>query len=127
MTQVEQWLAKLLRSAAPRSPRVAFEEVAGRAHRRRAIRWSLAASLGVVALVLIAASVVAGAGDPPARLTTRSSVDLTNTIPWIDTPARPFQALTASPTPPRRPTPGRVPQPTSPPDLPTATAGAATW
>ncbi len=100
MTQVEQWLAKLLRSAAPRSPRVAFEEVAGRAHRRRAIRWSLAASLGVVALVLIAASVVAGAGDPPARLTTRSSVDLTNTIPWIDTPARPFQALTASPTPP---------------------------
>jgi len=100
VTQVKHRLAELLRSAAPRWSLVAFEEIAGRVHRRRAMRKSLAASTGAVALVLIAASVTAGAGDPPSRLTTRYSVDLTHTIPWVDTPPLPYQALTASPTPP---------------------------
>lgn len=98
MTRVEQRLAELLSSAAPASQGVSFEEVAGRVRRRRALRWSVAASTATVAVVVVAVS-LAGSGGPSSRLTTAPSVDLTGTIPWIGTPAPDYQAPTASPTP----------------------------
>jgi hypothetical protein len=93
--QVEEQLATVLQQAAPESDGVAFEEVARRVHRRRTVKWSALATVGTAAAVGAVVLAVALGSLAPHRPTHQPagtpSVDLSGTVPWIDTPAQPYK------------------------------------
>lgn len=119
MSEVEDRLGQLLHAAAPPSAGVPFEQVRRQVRRRRAARWSVAASAVVAAVVGVgvaslspssttrrpeqAAATPSSTASPSSEAT--PSVDLSGAVPWVDDPAQPYQAPPApTPTADARPT-----------------------
>jgi hypothetical protein len=95
VTRIEERLAALLRSAAPTSPGVPFEDVAARVRQRRKVRWSVAGSVVTVAAVAVGVSLAGvSGGGRTSRPATTVSVDLAGSIPWIGAPAQPYRPPT---------------------------------
>ena len=97
MTRVEDRLAVLLRTTVPASHGVAFEDVARRVRRRRAVGWSLAAAGVTTAVVVVAAIAGTSGGDHPDKRTATPLVNLAGTVSWINNPAPLYQAPDAPP------------------------------
>lgn len=99
MTGVEEQVAQLLKSSAPACQAVSFDDVRRRVRQRRTIRLAATGSaLSVIAVAAAAGLLVSTGGGEPAEPATSPSVNLTGAVPWIDSPAQPYQPPAASAT-----------------------------
>jgi hypothetical protein len=101
VTRVEEQLSSMLQLAVTESQAISIEEVARRVHRRRRIRWALAAG-SAATLIAVAALVAPGplTSSGPIDQPTSTPVDLSGAVPWVDAPAERYQPPPSSPAPP---------------------------